>query len=173
MKRSLGAVVAGMVLASCSLFHERAREAEPTSRPAGDEGMALYTVGRLTFEAPADWQARGDARHLLLVSPANDGRIDAQLARATFPDDAKCLADAEQALVKGSAALTNVRRHPSSLAGRKALFQEADQREWHGWAWALCDRGEQYRIFFTGRSPVDDAKLRAFRLLSSSATLAR
>ncbi len=160
-------------LASCSLVHERAREEEPVSRPAGDEGMVLYTVGRLTFEAPAAWQPRGDARHVLLMSPANDGRIDAQAVGKTFTDDAKCLADAEQALIRGSGNLKNVRRHPSSLAGRKALYQEADQQEWHGWAWAVCDRGEQYRIFFTGRSPVDDAKLRAVRLLSSSASLAR
>jgi hypothetical protein len=160
-------------VASCSLVHERAREPEPTSRPAGDEGMALYTVGRLTFEAPADWPARGDAAHLLLMSPSKDGRIDAQVVRKSFPDEAQCLSDAEQALLRGSAALVNVRRHSTTVAGRKAIYQEADQQEWHGWAWALCDSAEQYRIFFTGRSPVDDAKLRAVRLLASSASLAR
>lgn len=173
MRRSLLPVAVLVTLASCSLVHEQARESEPTSRPAGDEGMSLFTIGRLTFEAPTDWQARGDARHVLLVSPTNDGRIDAQLSRTTFRDDAQCLADAEQALVRGSSALTNVRRHPTTVAGRKALYQEADQKEWHGWAWALCDRGEQYRVFFTGRSPVDDGKLRAVRLLASSASLAR
>jgi hypothetical protein len=134
--------------------------------------MLLYTVGRLTFEAPAGWEARGDDRHVLLVSPQNDARIDAQLSDRTFQDEAECLAQAEQALVKGSARLTGARRHPTTLAGKRALVQEADQEGWHGWAWATCDGGEQYRIFFTGRSPVGEEALRASRLIPSSAVLA-
>jgi hypothetical protein len=170
-RRATAAALAVLAL-SCTLVHERAREQGPQSRPAGDEGMLLYSVGRLTFEAPAGWEARGDARHVLLVSPGNDARIDAQLVEQVFPDDARCLASAEQALHRGGAKLTNVRRHASTLAGRRAIFQEADQDRWHGWAWAACDGGEQYQVFFTGLSPVDGERLRAVRLLSSSAVLA-
>lgn len=166
------AAALALALAGCNIIHERAQESGPQSRPSGDEGMLLFTVGRLSFEAPADWQARGDPRRVLLVSPRNDGRIDAQLVDRTFKTDAECLAHAEGALARGSATLTNVRRHPTTLAGRKAVVQEADQDGWHGWAWAMCDGGEQYRIFFTGRSPLGEESLRASRLLSSSAVLA-
>ena len=165
-------ITLALLLSACTLMHQRAQERGPQSRPAGDEGMLLYTVGRLTFEAPAGWEARGDERHVLLVSPQNDARIDAQLSDRTFKDDGECLAQAEQALVKGSARLTGARRHPTTLAGKKALVQEADQEGWHGWAWATCDGGEQYRIFFTGRSPVGEEALRASRLIPSSAVLA-
>lgn len=166
------AVALALVLAGCTLFHERAQERGPVSRPAGDEGMLLYTVGRLTFEAPAAWQARGDERHALLVSVRDDARIDALVADRTFKDDAECLAQADQALARGAEKLQNVRRHPTTLAGKKALVQEADQQGWHGWAWAVCDGGEQYRVFFTGRSPLGEEALRASRLIPSSSTLA-
>jgi len=161
-----------LALSACAIVHERAQESAPQARPAGDEGMLLYTIGRLTFEAPAGWRARGDARHVVLESPTGDARIDAQVADKPYPDDAACLAQGEDALARGQAKLTNVRRHPTTLAGRKAVVQEADQSGWHGWAWAVCDRGEQYRVFFTGRSPLNTESVRASRLLSSSATLA-
>lgn len=170
MKRILAGGL--LALASCSLVHQRAQEGGPVSRPGGDEGMLLYTVGRLTFEAPAGWEARGDPRHVLLVSPQNDARIDAQLSDHTYRDDAECLGQAEQSLTRGAAKLQNVRRHPTTLAGRKALVQEADQQGWHGWAWAVCDGGEQYRVFFTGRSPMREEAVRAARLIPSSAALA-
>jgi hypothetical protein len=133
--------------------------------------MLMFTVGRLSFEAPAAWPARGDPRRVLLVSPQNDARIDAQVSERPFKNDGECLAQAEDSLARGSGKLTNVRRHPTTLAGRKAVVQEADQDGWHGWAWAVCDGGEQYRIFFTGRSPMGEESLRASRLLSSSAVL--
>lgn len=160
-----------VALGGCGLVQERAQEQGPQSRPAGDEGMLMFTVGRLSFEAPAAWAARGDPRRVLLVSPQNDARIDAQIVDRTFKTDAECLAQAEDSLARGSGKLTNVRRHPTTLAGRKAVVQEADQEGWHGWAWAMCDGGEQYRIFFTGRSPLAEDSLRASRLLSSSAVL--
>jgi hypothetical protein len=158
--------------ASCAIVHQRAVEAGPVSRASGDEGMVLYTVGRLTFEAPAAWQARGDPRRVLLTSAAGDARVDAQFVDRAFADDAACLAHAEDALARGAGGLGNVRRHPTTLAGRKAVVQEADQGAWHGWAWAVCDGGEQYRLFFTGLSPLKDEAVRAVRLLGSSAVLA-
>jgi hypothetical protein len=58
-----GAVVLlALALSGCGILHERAQEQGPQSRPAGDEGMLLFTVGRLSFEAPAAWPARGDPR---------------------------------------------------------------------------------------------------------------
>jgi hypothetical protein len=165
------AALPSLALCACGLVHERAQESGPVSRPAGDEGMLMFTVGRLSFEAPASWPARGDPRRVLLVSPQNDARIDAQVTDRAFKGDGECLAQAEDALARGSAGLTNVRRHPTTLAGRKAVVQEADQGSWHGWAWAMCDGGEQYRIFFTGRSPLTEESLRASRLISSSAVL--
>lgn len=168
----VGIPCAWLALGACGLVHERAQESGPVSRPAGDEGMLMFTVGRLSFEAPADWPARGDPRRVLLLSPGNDGRIDAQVTERPFKNDGECLAQAEDQLVRGSAKLANVRRHATTFAGRKALVQEADQDGWHGWAWAMCDGGEQYRVFFTGRSPLSEELLRASRLLSSSAVLA-
>lgn len=166
------ALASALAASGCSLVHQRAAEAGPQSRPAGDEGMLLYTVGRLSFEAPAGWEARGDPRHVLLVSPKADARIDAELSDRTFPDERACLAQAEESLARGSARLSNPRRHATTLAGRRAVVQEADQEGWHGWAWAACDGGEQYRLFFTARSPLSEEQVRLVRLLSSSATLA-
>jgi len=171
-RRLAAALAAAAAASACSLVHERAHEPAPQSRPAGDEGMLLYTVGRLTFEAPAAWQAQGDVRRVQLVSPANDARIDAQVMDRRYPDDKQCLAQAEASLSGGSAHFTNVRRHATTLAGRRAVVQEADQDRWHGWAWGVCDGGEQYRIFFTGLSPLPEASLRAVRLLPASAVLA-
>ena len=142
------------------------------ARPAGDEGMLMFTVGRLAFEGPVGWEQSGDARRVLLVSPQSGARLDVQLMARTYADDRECLAQAEQALERGSGSFTGVRRHATRLAGRKAVVQEADQAGWHGWAWAVCDGGEQYRLFFTGRSPLGEEELRASRLLPSSAVLA-
>jgi hypothetical protein len=169
--RTLGAALGALALAGCSLVHQRAEPEGPQSRPSGDEGMLIYTVGRLSFEAPADWEAQGDPLHVVIVRGGDGARIDAQRVDKAFRDDAQCLNQAEQSRAPGSGRLRNVRRHPTTLAGRKALVQEADQPGWHGWAWAVCDRGEQYRIFFTGRSPLDEEALRVVRLLGASAVL--
>ena len=161
------------LLGACGLTHERAADEGPQARPSATEGFTVYTVGRLSFEAPASWRATGSARQVLLVSPADDARIDVQQVEgAPQASDEACLARAQEALTRGAARLENVRRHATTLAGRRAVVQEADQQGWHGWAWAVCDRGEQYRLFFTGRSPVPADGVRAVRRLSSSAVLA-
>jgi hypothetical protein len=167
--RTLGVALGALALAGCSLVQQRAGLEGPQSRPAGDEGMLLYTVGRLSFEAPAEWEAQGDPLHVVIVRGGDGARIDAQRTDRTFRDDDQCLGQAEQSLARGSGRLTNVARHSTTLAGRKAVVQEADQPGWHGWAWAVCDRGEQYRISFTGRSPLDEEALRVVRLLGASA----
>lgn len=164
-RRALAAVASVLLLGACGLV------SRPQSQPSGRQGTLVYTVGRLSFEAPAAWDASGDARRVLLVGPGTEGRLDAREVDRRFADDEQCLADAEAALQRGGAKLTGVRRHPSTLGGRKALFQEADQERWHGWAWAVCDRGEQYRVFLTAPAPVGDPTIRVMRLVSSSATL--
>ena len=143
------------------------------SRPAGDEGMLVFTVGRLSFEGPAAWEASGDFRRVRLVSPQSAARIDVQVTDRAYRDDRECLAQANEALERGQGSLSGVRRHATRLAGRRAVVQEADQAGWHGWAWAVCDGGEQYRLFFTGRSPLGEEELRVSRLLPWSAVLAR
>jgi hypothetical protein len=162
---ALGGAATLLALGACGVV------SRPQSHPSGRQGTLLYTVGRLSFEAPAAWDASGDARRVLLVGPGTEGRLDARQVDRKFADVAQCLADAEAALQRGGERLTGVRRHPSTLAGRKAVFQEADHDRWHGWAWAVCDHGEQYRVFLTAPAPVGDATIRAMRLVSSSATL--
>lgn len=164
------AVAAALLLAAtaCGL----AARGRPQSSPGTAQGSTLYTVGRLSFEAPAAWEASGDARHVLLVSPERDARVEAAEVARAFPDDASCMAAADEALRRGRARLVNVRRHTSSLAGRRAIFQEADQERWHGWAWVLCDGGQQYRLFVSGVAPVREGIVRAMQRASSSAALA-
>jgi hypothetical protein len=128
-------------------------------------------VGRLTFLAPDTWEARGNERRLQLSHPQNQGRLDVQQVERKFKDEKECLAGAEESLAKGSTNLTNVRRHPSTFAKRRAVTQEADQGGWHGWAWALCDGGTQYRLFFAGRSPVPPDVLEGWRALTRSAAM--
>ncbi len=143
----------------------------PPSRPSGDEGMVLYTVGRLTFEAPAAWRAAGDARHVRLESEDGRAVLDVAETDRRYASDAECLAQAEASLSRGAADLRNVRRHPTVLAGRRAVTQEADQGRWHGWAYALCDAGTQYRVFFTGLSPLSEEAVAAYQALTASAQL--
>jgi hypothetical protein len=83
----------------------------------------------------------------------------------------RCLEGAEEALVRGASSLTGVRRHTTTFAGRKAVAQEADQGGWHGWAWATCDRGEQYQVFLSCRSPASRETIAVQRRLQSTAHL--
>jgi hypothetical protein len=110
-------------------------------------------VAELHFEVPADWRADGGPRQVKLVSPGGDALLEVRATAVPGPA-AACLTEAEKALARGAASLGGVSRHPSTFAGKKAVAQEADQGGWHGWAWATCDRGEQYRVWLAGRAPV-------------------
>jgi hypothetical protein len=165
-RRSLAA--AGLLaLAGCSHVLTRAG---PVTRPGGGEGTTIYVVGDLAFEAPAAWRAEGDDRRLRLVAPGDEATVEAAAAKADG-GDAACLADAEARLARGEGSLTGVRRHPTTFAGAKAVTQEADQGPWHGWAWAACAAGLQYRLWFAGRSPLSKELLEARRRLVESARL--
>lgn len=142
----------------------------PVVAPAGREGWLRYTVGALSFEAPATWSAAGGLRRVTLGA-AGEARLDAWVVDATFDDAQACLAGAEESLQRGAAQLTRVRRHASTLGGRPALMQEADAGAWHGWAYAACHGAVQHRLFFTGRSPIPAALLEDFRTVVKSARL--
>jgi len=52
-----------------------------------------------------------------------------------------------------------------------AVAQEADGSGWHGWAWATCDGGEQYRVSVAGRAPVPREIVDVQRRVVSTARL--
>ncbi len=159
------AAAALLTLAACSHVLTRAG---PVTRPGGDAGTVVYVVGALSFPAPADWRADGDDLRLRLDGPEATLEATASPRQGASPD---CLADAEAALSRGAAGLTGVRRHATTFAGQRAVTQEADQADWHGWAWATCAGGVQYRIWLAARSPVAPATLEAQRILVEGARL--
>jgi hypothetical protein len=163
--------VSGLGALSGCVVVERVGRPSLSSRPAADEGMLVYTVGALSFEVPADWEVRGDAKGIEARPADATAKIDVRMIERPFKKEAECSADAQQALARGSTGLTNVRRHPTTVARRSGVTQEADSGAWHGWAYALCDGTIQYRLFLTGVSPVKPETLEAFRLLVASAQL--
>jgi hypothetical protein len=142
----------------------------PMSRPSPDGTSRIYSVAARTFEVPSTWRAEGDARSVKLTAPGGDAVVEAR-ASAVPGASAGCLAKAGQALERGAGGLTSVRRHASTFAGRKAVAQEADRDGWHGWAWATCDGGEQYRVFLAGRTPVSGETVEVQRRLLASARI--
>jgi hypothetical protein len=160
---ALGAAAAALLAASCARLG-------PVSRPTPDGSGRVYSVAGLDFEVPGSWRAEGDPRKVKVTSPAGDALVEARATAVAGPG-ARCLEGAEEALERGAASLSDVRRHPSTFAGRKAVTQEADQGGWHGWAWATCDGGEQYRIFLSGRAPVSRETIEVHRRLVATARL--
>ncbi|HZZ82949.1 MAG TPA: hypothetical protein VFE30_00265 [Anaeromyxobacteraceae bacterium] len=165
--RRAWAIAATALLASCA-----GRGGPPAGAPGPDEGMVSYGVGTLSFEAPAGWRSSGEARRFSLLRPDERAKLEVQQVERVFKGEKECLADAEEALTRGSGGLQNLRRHATTLGGRRALLQEADAGQWHGWAWAVCDRQTQYRLFLTGQSPLPPDVLRAHQVLLSSARVA-
>jgi hypothetical protein len=157
------AAAAALLAASCA-------RVGPVSRPTGDGTSRTYEVAALRFDAPAAWSAEGGPRAVKLTAPGGEAQLEVKATASPAPAD-DCLARAAEALEKGAASLSGVRRHATTFAGRKALFQEADQGGWHGWAWATCDRGEQYRIFLAGRSPVSRQTIDVQRQVVATARL--
>jgi len=166
--RTAVAVLAALASA-CSVVHTLVGGGPPPSRPGSEPGTLAYTVGKLAFQAPASWQATGDARRVSAAHPDGAGRLEVRLSDRTFRDEAECLAQAEEALARGSTGASNVRRHPTTFAGRRGLAMEGDQGGWHGWAWALCDGGSQYRVSFFGATPLREEVMAAWRGLERSA----
>jgi predicted Zn-dependent protease len=140
----------------------------PQGSPTERSGWLAWGVGGLRFEAPAGWVASGDTRRLTLDA-GGEARLEALAVEGAFADRKACLSAAEEALARGEAQLSRVRRHQTTLAGHPAVVQEADAGGWHGWAYAVCDGGEQHRLFFTGRSPIPAELLEAWRGVVKSA----
>jgi hypothetical protein len=166
--RRLGLLLA-LLLASCA--GPSGLRGSPVARTAGRPGWLVYQVGAISFEAPASWDAGGDARRVALVPPEGMVRLEAWEAGSHGADAAACLADGEAALRARDAGLERVQRHPSTLGGRKALTQEADQGNNHGWAWVTCLGPVQHWLTFTGRSPVSQGHLETWRAVVLSARL--
>jgi hypothetical protein len=158
------------VAAAGALLAASCARVGPVSRPTGDGASRTYEVAALRFDAPAAWTAEGNARSVKLTSPGGDALLEVKASPSPAPA-ADCLTRAAEALEKGASALTGVRRHDTTFAGRKALFQEADQGGWHGWAWATCDAGEQYRVFLAGRTPVSRQTIDVQRQVVATARL--
>ncbi|HEU4383607.1 MAG TPA: hypothetical protein VFR85_08895 [Anaeromyxobacteraceae bacterium] len=167
--RRTAPMAALLAMAACETTLEQA--GRPVTRPSGDEGMVVYLVGRLAFTAPAAWPAAGDPTRVRLDAPRGDARLEASAVQRSFENEKECLADAEAVLARAEAGFANVRRHPTTFAGRRAVTQEADQGPWHGWAWAFCDGPRQYRVWFAGLSPVSREAVDAQRILAASARL--
>jgi hypothetical protein len=156
--------------AAAALLASACARVSPVSRPSPDGASRIYSVAGLNFEAPSDWSADGSPRQVKLVSPGGDATLEARATAVPGPA-AACLSGAEDALARGASSLEGVRRHPTTFAGKKAVAQEADQGGWHGWAWATCDGGEQYRVWIAGRAPVSRQTIDVQRRLVATAHL--
>jgi hypothetical protein len=159
--------LAALLLAACAGpggLHGR-----PASGPSSRPGWLTYRVGALSFEAPSGWEASGDARRVALVPPGAAVLLEARQLGPHGADEAACLAEGEAALAARAAGLARVQRHPSRLGGKKAITQEADQGGDHGWAWVACEGPLQHWLTFTGRSPVGQVHLEAWRAVVQSA----
>jgi hypothetical protein len=143
----------------------------PVGKPSGREGWLVYELRELRFEAPAGWRPSGGERRMTLEAPDGKARLEISYPAPDFPDEKACLAAAEEKLRGQEGNLERARRHPTRFAGRPAQTLEADQGGWHVWAFAACDRGAQYRVFFTAATPSPPEALEAWRVLVSSARL--
>ena len=141
----------------------------PESSAGSTPGTTRYAVEGLSFEIPSAWRAGGSPRAVQLKHPEELAVLDVNQNQQRFADEKACLENGKAALARGDKSLRNVRRFPSSFGGRPAIAQEADQGGWHGWGWAVCDGGTQYRVFFSGRSPVAREVIDAWRVFTKSA----
>lgn len=165
--RRLAPVLALVAVGGCAFFRDVVEPA-PKGTPAAREGWLVYPLERLQFEAPAAWTPAGSKRHLRLHAPDNAARLEVSTPDQPFADEKSCLADAEEKMKK-TGGLERVRRHATRFAGVPAHTLEGDQGGWHVWAWAACDGGTQYQVFFTAKSPAPAEVLDAHRTLVSSA----
>jgi hypothetical protein len=161
-RRLAAAASLGLALSGCAGLRELLGPA-PEGRPGARDGWLAYEVAGLAVEVPAGWRPSGGAERLSFDVPGGVARLEVTSLAATEGSDEACLEAAEAALERGAAGLTRVRRHRTSVAGRPAVVQEADQGGWHGWAYGLCRAGRQYRLFFAGRSPIEAPLLADWR----------
>jgi hypothetical protein len=104
-------------------------------------------------------------------APGGRARLELSVPATDYPDERGCLAAAEEKLRGQAGTLERARRHGTRFAGRAAQTLEADSGSWHVWAWAACDGGAQYRIFFTSAAPAGQDAIEAQHTLVASARI--
>jgi hypothetical protein len=143
----------------------------PVGTPSGRVGWLVYSLRDLRFEAPAAWSPSGGERRVTLEAPDGKARLEISYPEPDFGDERACLAAAEEKLGQQQGALERGRRHPTRLAGRSGHALEGDQGGWHVWAWAVCDGGVQYRVFFTAATPASAEAIEVSRAVVASARI--
>ncbi len=155
---------------ACATFRDAFAPA-PVGKPSGRDGWLLYELGTLRLEAPAAWRASGGERRFKLEASDGRARLEVSYPESPFPDERACLAAAEEKLREQAGQLERARRHATRFGGVSAQTLEADQGGWHVWAYAACDGGVQYRIFFTAATPAAPDVVDAQRTLVASARI--
>ena len=169
--RTAVALLAGLALLPGCLTLRDAFAPAPVGLASGREGWLRYELRDLRFEAPAAWRATGGVRRIALESPDGLARLEISFPEPDFSDERGCLSAAEEKLQRQEGALQRARRHPTRFGGRPAHALEADQGSWHVWAWAACDGGAQYRVFFAAATPATQAALEARGALVETARI--
>jgi hypothetical protein len=167
LPRRAALAAAALALAGCGTLRESLSR-PPEGLPSGRDGWLVYQVEGLRFEAPAAWRPSGSARHLTLEPPESGARLEVSSPEAVLADQRACLAAAEELLARAGN-IERARRHPTTFAGVRAITLEGDSGGWHVWAWAACDGGRRYQVFFTARTPASPAVIEALRTLGSTA----
>jgi hypothetical protein len=171
MRRPIVALAAALALGTGCAAVRDALAPAPTGKPSGREGWLVYALGTLRFEAPASWHASGGERKLKLEAPDGRARLEISYPETPFADERACLAAAEEKLKAQAGQLERARRHPTRFGGASAQTLEADEGGWHVWAYAACDGGVQYRVFFTAATPAAAEHVEAQRTLVASARI--
>lgn len=166
----LAALAAMLSLTGCLTVRDAFAPA-PVGVASGRDGWVRYEIRDLRFEAPAGWRASGGVRRVALESPDGLARLEISYLEPDFADEKWCLSAAEEKLRQQEAALQRARRHPTRFGGRPAHALEADQGTWHVWAYAACDGGAQYRVFFAAATPATREALEAYRSLVQTARI--
>ncbi len=170
MTRALALAAAVALATGCATIKDAFAPA-PVGKPSGRDGWLVYTMASLRFEAPASWRASGGERRMTLEAPDGKARLEVSYPEKPFADEKACLAAADEKLRDQSAKLERARRHATRFAGVAAQTLEADEGGWHVWAYAACDGGTQYRIFFTAATQAAPEDLEAQRTLVASARI--
>ena len=165
MRASVAAASAVLLLSGCAHLLGPV----PEGKPSGREGWLVYQLRDLRFEAPGAWRASGGSRHMRFEAPDGKARLELSYPETDLVGEKACLASAESMLRGQARSLERARRHPTRFAGRPAQTLEADERGWHVWAFAACDGGVQYRVFFTAWTPAAPEVIEAWRTLVASA----
>jgi hypothetical protein len=170
IRARLALALAALAVSGCATIRD-ALAPPPAPKPASREGWLAYPLRDLSVEVPAAWTASGGERRFTLAAPGGNARLEVSYPEQDYADERACLAAAEEKLGAQQGTLERARRHPTRVAGRSGHALEGDQGGWHVWAWAVCDGGVQYRIFFTASTPATAEAIEVSRAVVSSARI--